>query len=188
MRDLSLHLMDIIQNSIVAGGTKIDITILAYTKSNELKIIIADNGKGMDEEFLERVTDPFTTTRNTRKVGLGISLLKASAERCEGYLKINSQKGIGTTLETMFKIGNIDRPPLGDIAETIVNILAVNENLNLTLTLSYDDEPFRFDTSEVKSLLGEVAINEYEVLKWIKDYINEGLKVTFGGVLYEIDS
>lgn len=188
MRDLSLHLMDIIQNSIVALGTRIDVTIAAYSKSNELRITVADNGKGMDQELINRVTDPFITTRDTRKVGLGISLFKASAEMSGGYLGITSEKGIGTTLEAVFKIDNIDRPPLGDVAGTIIGVLVSNENLHLTLLLSYDDEKYVFDTEEVKKVLDGVPINEFEVLDWIKGYINEGINVTFGGVLNEINS
>jgi len=188
MRDLSLHLMDIIQNSIVAMGTRIGVTIAANLKSNELKIIVADNGKGMDDDMIKKVTDPFITIRNTRKVGLGISLFKASAERSDGYLDITSKKGVGTTLEAVFKINNIDRPPLGDVADTIAGVLASNESLHLTLTLFRDDDMFSFDTVEVKRMLDGVPINEYEVLKWIKDYINEGINVTFGGVLNEINS
>ncbi|KNY27018.1 ATP-binding protein [Pseudobacteroides cellulosolvens] len=188
MRDLSLHLMDVIQNSIVALGTRIDVTIAAYSKSNELKISVADNGKGMDEEMVKKVTDPFITTRDTRKVGLGISLFKASAEMSEGHLGITSKKGVGTTIEAVFKINNIDRPPLGDVAGTFTGVLVSNENLHLTLTLSYDDEKYVFDTEEVKKVLNGVSINEYEVLNWIKGYINEGINVTFGGVLNEINS
>jgi hypothetical protein len=180
--------MDIIQNSIVACGTRADIVIAACSKNNELKIIIADNGNGMDEEMLKRVTDPFITTRDTRKVGLGISLFKASAEQSGGYLSISSKKGFGTTLEAVFKIGNIDRPPLGDIADTVAGVLASNEDLHLILALSRDDEKFVFDTEEVKKMLDGVPINEFEVMKWIKGYINEGINVIFGGVLNEINS
>jgi len=188
MRDLSLHLMDIIQNSIVAMGTRINVSIAVYLNSDELKIIVEDNGKGMDDDMLKKVTDPFVTTRDTRKVGLGISLFKASAERSGGYLVITSKKGAGTTLEAVFKINNIDRPPLGDVADTIAGVIASNESLHLTLTLSRDDEMFCFDTKEIRKMLDGVPINEYEVLNWIKGYINEGINVTFGGVLNEINS
>lgn len=188
MRDLSLHLLDIIQNSIAASGTRVDIVITVCSKSQELKISITDNGIGMDEEMLKRVTDPFITTRDTRKVGLGISLFKASAQQSGGYLGISSKKGFGTTLEAIFMIDNIDRPPLGDIGDTVAGVLVSNENLHLTLVLLHDDEKFVFDTGEVKKMLDGVPINEYEVLNWIKGYINEGINVTFGGVLNEINS
>ncbi|HEY9060190.1 MAG TPA: ATP-binding protein [Pseudobacteroides sp.] len=188
MRDISLHLLDIIQNSIAASGTSIAIAITSCLKSQELKISISDNGIGMDEEMLKRVTDPFITTRDTRKVGLGISLFKASAEQSGGYLEISSKKGLGTTLEAVFMIDNIDRPPLGDVADTVASVLVSNETLHLTLVLSHNDEKFVFDTEEVKKMLNGVPINEYEVLNWIKGYINEGINVTFGGVLNEINN
>ena len=188
MRDLSLHLMDIIQNSITAKARRIKLTLKAGAESGKLEMTVADDGTGMDRALLESVTDPFTTTRSTRKVGLGIPLLKAAAERSCGELCIASEKGNGTTVTATFDIDNIDRPPLGDMAETVTGVILSDPDVDLILRLEHGPEVFELDSSEIKQKLGEVPITEYEVLAWINDYVNEGITAIFGGVLDEIDS
>jgi anti-sigma regulatory factor (Ser/Thr protein kinase) len=189
MRDLSLHLMDIIQNSVSACAGRVNIEIRTNIESGMLSISISDNGKGMDKELLDKVTDPFTTTRKTRKVGLGLPLLKATAELSGGNLEVYSQKGDGTRVEVNFKIDSIDRPPLGDVAGTIVNILAANPEIEFEMIFDNGSSLCKtFSTNEVKKHLGDVPINNYDVLEWIKDFIEENIKVTFGGVLYEVIS
>lgn len=188
MRDLSLHLLDIIQNSITARAGKIGITLEADVGNWILEITIADNGMGMDAELLARVTDPFSTTRTTRKVGLGLPLFKAAAERTDGGLSIISEKGHGTTVKASFGIKNIDRPPLGDVAETIAGAILAGPEAELDVRFKCGNECFEVNTSEIKKKLGDVSITEYEVLTWIKEYVNEGIIAIFGGVLDEIDS
>ena len=178
--------MDIIQNSVTAGAGCIETRLKA--DGEKLIMVIEDNGCGMDRAMLEKVIDPFTTTRTTRKVGLGIPLLKAAAERSSGELRILSETGYGTIVKASFDICNIDRPPLGDIAETMTGVILANPGIRLKLTVSKDDRVFVMDTSEIAERLGEVPITEYEVLMWIKEYVNEGIKAIFGGVLDEIDS
>lgn len=189
MRDLSLHLMDIIQNSVSACASRLDIEIRTNAESGTLSIVISDNGKGMDKELLDKVTDPFTTTRETRKVGLGLPLLKASAELCGGNMSVHSKKGEGTRVEVNFKIDSIDRPPLGDVAGTIVNILTANPQMEFEMIFDNGSvQCMTFSTYEVKRHLGDVPINNYDVLEWIRDFIEENIKFTFGGVLYEVIS
>lgn len=186
MRDLSLHLMDIIQNSITAKASRIYITFDADKSMDILKMTVADNGTGMDEELAKRVMDPFVTSRDTRKVGLGIPLLAASCERSSGSLSIDSAKGNGTVLTASFKLSHIDRPPLGDISETIATVVSSNPEVEVEFKLTSPNGSFEFRTEEIKQKLGEVPITHYEVLAWIKEYLNEGVKITFGGVLDEI--
>lgn len=188
MRDLSLHIMDIIQNSVAAKASRICLGIAASKNADILEISISDNGVGMDREFANMISDPFVTTRKTRRVGLGIPLLKASAQMSSGDLFIESEKGKGTTLKASFKISHIDRPPLGDVAETITSVIVANPDIDLEIVLRSDEKHFNLHTGEIKQRLGEVPIAHYEVLSWIKEYINEGIKTTFGGVLDEIDS
>jgi len=188
MRDLSLHLLDIIQNSISAGADKITVSVYADDDADTLTVMIEDNGSGMDEKLLKQVTDPFITTRSTRKVGLGIPLLKASAQRASGDLTISSVKGEGTTLSAVFKISSIDRLPLGDVAETMVDVITAEPEITFRLKLKSKKDEFIFDSSEVKQKLGDVPITQHEVITWIKEYIDEGVKAIFGGVLNEIDS
>lgn len=188
MRDLSLHLMDIMQNSISAHATEITVSVYADSVSGDLVLSVVDNGTGMEEELLKHVTDPFTTTRTTRKVGLGIPLLKDSAEMAGGRMNIKSSKGKGTSLEASFKIRHIDRIPLGDIAETIVSLIVAEPDIDYKLYLSSGCREFRFDTAEIRERLGEVPMGQYEVTMWMKEYINEGITNVFGGVLDEIIS
>ncbi len=188
MRDLSLHLLDIIQNSITAKATAIFVLISADRKKDRLLIRIQDNGIGMNEFLRLKVTDPFVTTRTTRKVGLGIPLLKASAKLAGGDLTVDSEEGKGTTITVDFQISNIDRLPLGDISETMVSLIASEPEIRFVIELENGIHCIRLDTLEVKEKLGEVPITEYQVLMWIRDFIGEGVKKIFGGVLHEIDS
>jgi hypothetical protein len=188
MRDISLHLMDIMQNSISAKAGKITVILALNESLDELEVAIIDNGMGMDEEFLKNVTDPFVTTRTTRKVGLGIPLLKASAQRAGGELAISSEKNKGTEIKAFFKVKHIDRIPLGDIAETMVSTIISDPGIGIELIMSDSKESFTFNSYEVKEKLGDVPITNYEVITWMKEYIDEGLKRIFGGVLDEITS
>lgn len=188
MKDLSLHLLDIIMNSIAARAVNIDVKIFADKKEDKLEFIVEDNGIGMDRELLSRVMDPFATTRTTRKVGIGIPLLKASAEMSSGELIIDSVKGKGTILRASFKISHIDRPPLGDIADTITSLVAAEPGVEFRLVLISDNGSFEFDTLEIKKKLDGIPINEFEVIAWIREFIEEGVKSIFGGVLDENDS
>lgn len=186
MKDLSLHLMDIVQNSISAKASEICISLTADEKADILTMRIADNGEGIEESLLKNITSPFATTRKTRRAGMGISLLKASSNMAGGDLEIYSKRFEGTTLEASFKISHIDRLPLGDIAETIVTLIMANPDIEFELDLSNKKDCFNFSTKEAKKQLKEVSITQFEVLIWIRDYINNGIKIIFGGVLNEI--
>ncbi|MCR4435502.1 MAG: ATP-binding protein [Clostridiales bacterium] len=188
MRDLSLHLMDILQNSIAAKASKISVFIYTDTVQDELRIVVEDNGMGMEPEQLDLVADPFATSRSSREVGLGIPLFKASAERASGCLTIESMKGKGTIVTATFKISHIDRLPLGNVAETMVHVILSNPQLEVELTLHDSrDGSFHFSSAYINEMLGEVSISDYEIITWIRDYIDEGIKSNFGGVLNEID-
>jgi hypothetical protein len=184
MKDLSLHLLDIAQNSIKAAATLIQIE-LEY-RSGTLVFRITDNGCGMEPEILEKVTDPFTTTRTTRKVGMGLPLLKLSAEMTGGSLSIASEKGKGTIVQAEFNAGSIDRIPLGDMDETIKVLVQANPELDYEIYFRNEIRNYEFKTSEVKQMLNGVPIHNMEIIQWIGENIREGLKEVFGGVLNEI--
>lgn len=188
MRDLSLHLLDIVQNSVKANARRIKIGISADVQRGRLEITVEDDGSGMDEELLRQVDNPFVTTRTTRKVGMGIPLFKASARRASGDLEIWSEKGCGTTVKACFDINHIDRPPLGNLGETAVGMILTNPDIRYEMVLSNTVNSFEFDSFEIKKKLDGVPITEYEVLMWIREYIDEGVKAIFGGVLNEINS
>ncbi len=188
MRELSLHLLDILQNSISAGANHIHVAISADVHADSLCMTVSDDGSGMDNELLSKVTDPFTTTRKTRRVGLGIPLLAANCELSGGYIEITSTVGVGTELKAVFVISSIDRLPVGDVGETMVAAIMSKPDVVFDLKLDAGKQNFNFNTAEVKSQLGDVHITEYTVLEWIKDFIREGVKITFGGVLDEVFS
>ncbi len=175
MKELSLHILDIGQNSVSAGADFIEIIVDEDTIMDSLDILIRDNGCGMDAETAQKVIDPFYTSRTTRKVGLGIPMFKANAEQCEGSFKLTSAPGVGTTLEALFKRSHIDRVPLGNMADTIMAMVMANPKGDLLYRHSLDEKVFAMDTREFREALGDVPLDEVEVLIWIKGYVAEGL-------------
>lgn len=176
MKELSLHILDIVQNSIKANASFVEVLINENTLENTFGITIRDNGCGMDEETVKNVTNPFFTTRTTRKVGLGIPLLHEAALRCNGYLKIDSKVGIGTTIYCSFERNNIDRAPLGDISSTIMTIINSLKNCEFKYIHSVDDKSFEFSTTNIKEVLGVSSINSPDILLWIKEFVDESTK------------
>lgn len=188
MRDLSLHILDIVQNSITALASNINVRISVDPKREFLILEIEDNGVGMGGDLAVKAEDPFVTSRTTRKVGLGIPLLKESALKCNGNFNIFSEKNEGTKIIAAFKVSHIDRLPIGEIGETLVAAISANPHITFILKLNSEKGFFRLDTGEIVKTLGDVSITEFEVLKWLKEYIDEGIKNIFGGVLNEVDS
>ncbi len=176
MKDLSMHIMDIAQNSISAEADLIEISITENTVTDCYRIEISDNGKGMTADFLAKVTDPYVTSRTTRKVGLGLPLLKQNAERSGGSMKILSQPGKGTAVTADFGLKNIDRPPLGDIAGTIVLLAAANLKIRFIYRHITEKGEYRFDTKEANEMLEEMPISEPGVIRFLKEMIKENLQ------------
>ncbi len=173
MQELSLNIMDVAQNSIVAGATLI--TIHAACHGDRLTVEISDNGKGMSEEQLAHVTDPFFTTRTTRKVGLGVPLFKMQAELTGGMFSIDSQTGIGTHLKAEFVTSHVDMIPLGDLNQTILLLITCNPDLDFVFIHDTDETTFTLDTRELREVLGgEVPLNDPAVTKWIREALEEG--------------
>lgn len=182
MEDLSLHILDLTQNSISAGATLIEISIRDGLEKGQKWVEIRDNGKGMDLEQINRVSDPFYTTRTTRKVGLGIPMFEASAEASGGKLQITSQLGKGTTLQALFISDHIDCIPLGNMEETITALIYMNPEVDFVYIHEGDGSQFLLDTRQIREVLGEVNIDDPEIINWIKVYIEEGLEELNGGV------
>ena len=134
MQEISLNILDIAQNSIRADATLIEIIIEENPETDLFAFTIKDNGCGMDAEMVKTVSDPFVTTRTTRKVGLGISLLKAAAQQTGGDIKLESELGVGTVIRADFSYGHIDRQPLGDISAVMVSLISMNQVLILLMT------------------------------------------------------
>src|SRR5574344_1580057 len=176
MKDLSMHVMDILQNSTRAKAKNIELYINEDYSNNCLTLRFTDDGCGMNREMLEKVTNPFYTTRTTRKVGLGIPLLKQNAELCGGYLKLESEVGKGTVLECAFELDNIDRPPLGDIGGAFLLTAGACLDIHFVYKHKVHDKEFMFDTDEVNEALEGVPINDNQIFKYLKEMIIENLK------------
>lgn len=181
MKDLSLHILDIAENSIRAGATTIQITVNELVTKDWLVITIRDNGKGMSEAMRLKVKDPFVTTRTTRKVGLGLPLLAQRCELCEGDLQIVSKEGEGTSVIAKMQYSHIDRVPLGDIGSTFMTLIMAHPDIHYVYHYIYEGieaekvKDFKMDTAEIKEILGEVNIQNIEVLLWLKTYINDNM-------------
>lgn len=187
MRELSLHILDIVQNSIKADADLIIIDIEADYTSDKLFITVTDDGKGMSKELLEKVTDPFTTTRKTRNVGMGLPLFKMAAEASGGDFKISSKEGMGTVVKAGFGISSIDRMPLGDMEETMAMLLMGSPEIDFILNYQIKTESgvreFNFDTRQIREELDDIPIDEYEIISSIKSYIKENINATNGGLI-----
>ncbi|HHZ17070.1 MAG TPA: ATP-binding protein [Clostridia bacterium] len=173
MREIALHILDIVQNSLAAGARNIWIDILEDTPKDRLVVRIKDDGRGMDEETVRKAADPFYTTRKTRKVGLGLPLLQANAQACEGDLKIASMPGKGTTIEAVFRLSHIDRPPLGDMAATMVSLLAGSPDVDFFYDHQYNEKVFSCNTVEIREKLDGLSLQHPEVLGWLREYFEE---------------
>lgn len=176
MKDLSLHILDITENSINAGAKYIRISINEDTAEDRLTIEIEDDGKGIKEEVYEKVTDPFYTTRTTRKVGLGIPLLKQASLSTGGDFKIISRNGDGTKVIATFIYSNIDRKPLGNIGETLTTLFLMAPDVEFNYTHIKDGNTFSLNTKEIKEDLGIDILTDIKVLKDLKVLINNKLK------------
>lgn len=175
MNDLSLHIIDIIQNSLSAGAKRIGLAIKEDSANDRLTISIEDNGKGMAPEVAARLGDPFYTTRTTRKVGMGIPLFKQSAMQSGGNLSVESEPGKGTTVTAWFELGNIDRPPLGDVANSFVLMVSANPQIHFTLSYVVNENEYTFDSVEVAEVLGDIELSDVRVIRMLEEMVRENI-------------
>ncbi len=176
MRELSLNVLDIAQNSVRAEASLIKIGLVEDTKTNTLEISISDDGKGMTPEQLESVRDPFFTTRTTRKVGMGIPLFRMAAEMTGGSFDIESTLGVGTKTTARFRTAHLDFTPIGDMCSTVITLVTMNLHIDFVYVRQIDDRSFTLDTRQIKEILGDVPLNEPSITAWLKDYITENTK------------
>lgn len=174
MREISLHILDIVQNSVVAGATRIEVLVDEDIAADKLTVEVRDDGCGMSKEFLEKVIDPFTTKRTTRKVGLGIPLFKNAAESTDGTFEIQSQPGKGTCVTAVFGYSHIDRQPLGDMADTMLGLFTSYENVDFVYRHTVGDKEFEVDTAQLKTVLDGVPFTTHEVYLWLSEFLREG--------------
>jgi anti-sigma regulatory factor (Ser/Thr protein kinase) len=181
MREIALHLLDIAENSVSAQAGCISIEVCEDLPCDRISMVVRDDGKGMDEEMLSRAADPFVTTRTTRKVGLGIPLLKAAAEACNGSLKIDSKKDCGTSMSVIFQRSHIDRMPLGDLAGALLTLIVAYPGIdwNISYCASLNGrggwKEFNFRSRSFTEVLGDVPLTEPNVLAYLRNHLEEGV-------------
>jgi len=180
VRELALHVLDILQNTVEAAATRATLTIHEDVPADRLTITVADNGRGMDAATIAHVTDPFYTTRTTRHVGLGLPLYAMAAEQAGGRLHITSEPGIGTTVRAEFQLSHPDRQPLGDMAGTLLAFLLSERTPELRYEHRLRQEPapgdrtFEFDTADIRAELGDVPFSHPAVVQWLAEFLEEG--------------
>ncbi len=180
MKEIALHLLDLAENSVSAGASAIEITVNENLASDRLTVSVEDNGSGMDPEIARQLGDPFYTTRTTRKVGLGIPLLQAAAEACNGRLSVSSRPGAGTKVQAEFQHSHIDRMPLGDLPGTALTLLISHPEINWRFV--YQRNPadgsqpqrFIFDDAAVKEILDGIPLSDPDVLAYLRQTLSDG--------------
>lgn len=183
MTEISLNVLDVAENSTRAGAKLVTITAAADTVLDTLTITIADDGCGMSAEQVAHVTDPFFTTRTTRRVGLGVPFFKYAAESTGGSFTIDSEVGVGTTVTAVFGLSHIDRMPLGDMNTTIHMLIVYHLETEFSYTYQYNEASFTLDTREFKQILGDVPLNSPDISDYIKEYLTENKLETDGGAV-----
>ena len=166
MKEISLNILDVAQNSLRANATEINILVFFDTAADRLTVSIKDNGCGMSQEFVSRVLDPFTTTRTTRRVGLGLPLFRQSALEAGGDFSIESREGKGTEVSAWFRTSHIDRMPLGDLAGTVTTLLNANDSVRYILVYRVDDREFVFDTEQAKKKYSKTCLSPLR--RWLR--------------------
>ena len=173
MRELADNILDIAQNSIAAGASLVEIDISVNRAQDTVSLAFIDDGCGMSEDMVRAVCDPFTTTRKTRKVGLGLPLLKMTAQATGGEMSIASKPGEGTTVRVTFGLSHIDRPPMGDVPGVLYTLVLMNPTT---------DFRFALDTREVREAVAPIPLDHPEISAWIRDCLKQNIDELHGGV------
>lgn len=182
MRELADNILDIAQNSISARASLVSIEITVSHALGIISIVFTDDGCGMSPELVKTVAEPFTTTRTTRKVGLGLPLLRQTATMTGGEFAIESEIGRGTKVSASFGLAHIDRPPMGDVPGALFSLVLMNPTVDFLFVYDYDGERFAFDTREVRAAAAPIPLDNPEISAWIKDCIYQEISQLHGGL------
>jgi len=176
MKDLSLHILDIVENSVAARADKIEIRISEDKNKDLLSVEVIDNGIGMDKETRKKAVDPFYTSRTVRRFGFGLSLLSEAAKAANGHFSIQSEKGEGTKIKADFQYSHIDRKPLGDMGQTIITLVIGNPEIDLVYVHKKNNQKYSLDTRKIKARLKEAPINSPAGIRMIREYLKKDTK------------
>jgi hypothetical protein len=180
VRELSLHILDVVENGVTAGASCISIRVEESGPADLLRITVRDNGRGMPDNKIQRIEDPFITTRTTRRVGLGLALLAAAARRCDGDISVTAAAGRGTEVTATFRHSHIDRAPLGDVAATLGMLIMGNPQVDFDYVHRLDDNEFMFDTREIKAELEGLDLTDPVVVTHLTKSIRRSLNALAG--------
>ena len=175
MDEISSHIMDIAMNAITAKAKNIEISIAADPKKALLTLFFKDDGVGMDKAMVEKVQDPFFSTKTGKKVGLGIPLLKGTAETTGGTFTLTSEVGDGVEIHASFRLNHPDLPPIGKLKDTILVLVAGNPDIDFVFKYTLNEKEFIFDTAAMRAILGDIPLNDPEVVKFFIKYLDEYL-------------
>jgi anti-sigma regulatory factor (Ser/Thr protein kinase) len=173
MEDISLHILDIVENSIAAQADQIEIIISEDEKKDVLSLEIIDNGIGMDNETVKKALDPFYTSKKVRRFGFGLPLLFEAAKAANGHLSITSEKGKGTRIKADFQYSHVDRKPMGDMVQTITTLVIGNPEIDLIYVHKKDSCKYRFDTREIKVQLNRIPLNSSAGIRLIRENLKK---------------
>lgn len=178
MRDICMHILDLTQNSVDAAAHNVRIVLEELSQDNLMRLTIEDDGCGMSAEMLRKLTSPFTTTRTTRKVGMGTSLMDMVCQQTNGKLVITSELKVGTKVVATMQLDHLDRPPLGDLVGTLkLMVLTFSEKVDFCFTYIIDRKEFKFSTKELRDILGEdISFAQPEVLEWLNNFLRASIK------------
>ncbi len=182
--DISLNILDIVQNSVSARASLIEITVNISNAEDTLTVVIKDNGCGMTDSELMKVVDPFYTTGNKKSVGLGVPFFKMAAQLSGGRFEIDSEKGKGTEVKAIFVLSSIDRMPLGNMTETIMSVVKANRNTDIVYSYTVDSKGFVFDTRQIRKIFGDIPCDTHEVNDFIQSFLNENTAELNSGANY----
>ena len=182
MRELADNIMDIAQNSISAGAALTEVHVKISHQEDLITLTFRDDGCGMDAELVKSVIEPFTTTRKTRKVGLGLPLLKMTAQATGGDFAIESEIGKGTTVSVSFGLDHIDRPPMGDVPGSLFTLVLMNPETDFLFVYDYDGKSFTFDTRVIRETVAPIPLDHPEISAWIKDCLYQEITELHGGM------
>ena len=175
MEDLSLHILDIVENAVSAKAKRIEILVTEEPKEDRFVVEITDDGIGMDEEVSRKAIDPFFTTRTSRRVGLGLSLMAQAAQEAGGMLRIESELGKGTKVTAIFQYHHIDRKPLGNMIETMITLFLGNPELNFSYTHQKEGKSYVLKSQMLNERFKDRSLTDPEVIQWLRKHLKEGL-------------
>ena len=174
MKELSLHILDVAENGIQAGADRVRISVEEARADNRLRLTIEDNGRGISPDLLRNVTDPFYTTRTTRRVGLGLSLLESAARHCNGSMRVDSVEGRGTQVIAEFEYDHIDRAPLGDMTGTLISLVMGYPEIAFEYVHQADGCRFEMKTPEIENMFGGRPVTDPDVFRKLRQILLDG--------------